>query len=78
MGKYGIDDRPDEELTEEDRDKMILETTKIIEARRDAREVAYAFYDRAWVNAERNEHEKAHRRPNLGLKDRPRIRERVF
>jgi hypothetical protein len=59
MGKYGIDRKTVEEITGEDCNKMIVEATKIIKAKQDAREVAIAFYDRAWVYAERGGHDKA-------------------
>ena len=59
MGRYGINRNSVKEITEEDCNIVMLETTKIIEARQDAKEVAMAFYDRAWVYAERHEHEKA-------------------
>jgi len=59
MGRYGINRNTVEEITEEDCIKMMLETTKIIEAKQDAKEVAIAFYDRAWVYTEMHEYDKA-------------------
>jgi len=59
MGNYGINRKTVEEITEDDCDKMMIETTKIIEARENAREVAIAFFDRAWVYTERQRYNEA-------------------
>jgi len=55
---YGIDFSK-KEITKEDYKKIIIETTKIIEAKQDAKEVAIAFYDRAWVYIKMYEYDKA-------------------
>jgi tetratricopeptide (TPR) repeat protein len=67
MGKYGIDRNTVEEIIEEDCDKMMVETPKIIEAKQDAREAATAFYGRAWVYAERGAPEFAGAYYNRGF-----------
>jgi len=59
MGRYGISRNTVEEITKEDCAKIMVETTKLIEAKKDAKEVAIAFYDRAWVYDERHEYDKA-------------------
>ena len=59
MGRYGINRNTVEEITEEDCNKMMVETTRIIEAKQDAKEVAIAFYDRAWVYIEMHGYDKA-------------------
>jgi len=61
MSRYGIDwDKGEEGLTEEDYDKIMVETTKIIEeGNADIDLLSGAFYDRGVLYNKRGEYEKA-------------------
>jgi len=56
--RYGVD-LDKKEFSDEEYDKIIAETTKIIEAGKDASEVAIAYYHRGWVYYKIHQEEKA-------------------
>jgi tetratricopeptide (TPR) repeat protein len=56
---YGVDFSKWTEWTEEDYEKIIMETTKIIEEGKDRKEVGIAYYNRGWVLYKKHQEEKA-------------------
>jgi tetratricopeptide (TPR) repeat protein len=60
MGRYGIDwSKGLENFTDEDYDKIMAETTKIIETRKPEKLLAGAYYDRGIVHRDRGDKEQA-------------------
>jgi len=60
MSDYGIDwSKGYDKFTDEDLEKMMIETTKIIEAGENKKEIGIAYYNRGWVYYTRHQEEKA-------------------
>ena len=59
MVGYGVDFSKWTAWTEEDYEKIIMETTKIIEEGKDRKEVGIAYYNRGWAYYVKHQEEKA-------------------
>jgi len=60
MNNYGIDwSKGYENFTNQDYDKILIETTKIIENGKDRVEIGIAYYNRGWAYYARHQEEKS-------------------